>query len=397
MKKNFSSFFKKPLERFINLESSSSIVLAVFTLLAIILANSQFSDSYFRLLETKFFNLSLQHWINDGLMAIFFFVVGLEIKRELAIGELSTFKKASLPVAAALGGMVAPALIYFYFNQGTPHVNGWAIPMATDIAFALGVLMIFGSRVPLSLKIFLLALAIVDDLGAVLVIALFYTDEIKFIGLMVGLIAFALVIVSRYFKLKSYFLYIIWGIIAWTGFLYSGVHATIAGVILGLLTPITFTDKTKASSSYSPIDELIHTLHPWVSYGIMPAFALANAGISLRGLHLAEVITSQISSGVILGLVVGKPIGILLFTYITIRSGLAKLSDDLTWKHLFGVSCLAGIGFTMSIFITDLALPADKALYSKIGILIASVLAGLVGYVVIHLTTRKSMNDISHL
>lgn len=397
MKNKFSDLFKKPLERFISLESSSSIILAVFTLLAIFLANSQFSTNYFQILETKFFNLSLQHWINDGLMAIFFFVVGLEIKRELAIGELSTFKKASLPVAAAFGGMVIPAFIYFYFNKDTPYVAGWAIPMATDIAFALGILMVFGSRVPLSLKVFLLALAIVDDLGAVLVIALFYTEEIKILGLMIAIIAFALVLICRYFKFKSYLLYTVWGLIAWTGFLYSGVHATIAGVIMGLLTPFNFTDKKNVLISYSPIDDLIHTLHPYVSYGIMPVFALANAGVSLSGIHFSDIITSQISTGVILGLVIGKPVGILLFSFLTLRLGLAKLPDDLNWTHLLGVSFLAGIGFTMSIFIADLALSSDKILYAKIGIFIASIIAGIIGYALVHMATKKDQPYITNV
>lgn len=390
MQKKFSAFFKKPLERFINLESSSSIVLAVSTMVAVILANSPFSADYFQFLGTKFFVLSAQHWINDGLMAIFFFLVGLEIKRELVIGELSTLKKASLPVAAAAGGMIVPALIYFYFNQGTPNVSGWAIPMATDIAFALGVLMTFGSRVPLSLKVFLLALAIVDDLGAVLVIALFYTAEIKILGLVIALIAFALIVLSRYFKFKNYFTYIIIGSIAWGGFLYSGVHATIAGVILGLLTPFSFTDKKNAFYTYSPIDNLIHLLHPWISYGIMPVFALANAGISLTGMKLPEIAASEISIGVILGLVIGKPLGILLFSFLTLRLNLAKMPNGLTWKHLLGASCLAGIGFTMSIFITDLALPLDKVIYAKVGIFISSIIAGVLGYAAIHFATRKS-------
>lgn len=397
MKKKFSIYFKKPLERFINLESSSSITLAVFTLVAILLANSRLSVNYFQVLQIEFLNLSLQHWINDGLMAIFFFVVGLEIKRELAIGELSTFKKASLPVAAALGGMVMPALIYFYFNQGTSHVNGWAIPMATDIAFALGVLMIFGSRIPLSLKVFLLALAIVDDLGAVLVIALFYTEEIKLLGLTIAIVAFLFVLVSRYFKFKSYFLYTVLGLIAWVGFLYSGVHATIAGVILGLLTPFSFAESKNSLSSYSPIDELIHILHPWVSYIIMPIFALANAGISLSGIQMSEVIESKIAIGVILGLIIGKPIGILLFSYLMTLFGLARLPQDLKWRHIFGVSCLAGIGFTMSIFITDLALPAEKTLYSKIGILIASIISGIVGYVAVYFASRKNQFYITQI
>lgn len=243
MKKSVVNLFRKPLENFIHTESASGIILAFCAALAMVLANSSASATYFSLLETKITFLSLQHWINDGLMAIFFFVVGLEIKREIASGELSTIKKAALPVSAALGGMVVPALVYFYFNNGSPNISGWAIPMATDIAFALGVLTLFGSRVPLSLKVFLLALAIVDDLGAVLVIAFFYTSQIKIMGLLIAAASFLLIISARYFKITSYLIYIILGIGAWSGFLYSGVHATIAGVLLGLSTPNLFADR----------------------------------------------------------------------------------------------------------------------------------------------------------
>lgn len=353
------------------------------------LANSPYSVEYFQLLEIKIYKLSLQHWINDGLMAIFFFMVGLEIKRELVSGDLSTFKKAMLPVAAAIGGMIVPAFIYIYFNYSGDYLNAWAIPMATDIAFALGVLTLLGHLIPLALKIFLLALAIVDDLGAVLVIAFFYTEKIRALGLLVAAFAFVLVLISRYLNFKSYLLYILWGLMAWGGFLYSGVHATIAGVIIGLLTPYTFTDKRKVFATYSPIDDLVQILHPWVSFGIMPLFALANTGISLTGTHLFEIIKSTISEGVILGLVLGKPIGIMLFSWLVVATGLTKLPDDLKWKHIIGVSFLAGIGFTMSIFISNLALPPDKVLYAKVGILIASAISGLAGYSVIYFFNKK--------
>lgn len=391
MKKRFSNFFRKPLEIFIQTESSSSIILAVFALLALLLANSTYSIDYFHLLETKIFKLSLQHWINDGLMAIFFFMVGLEIKRELVGGELSTFRKAVLPVAAALGGMIAPALIYIYLNYESDYLNAWAIPMATDIAFALGVLALLGQRIPLALKIFLLALAIVDDLGAVLVIAFFYTEQIQILGLVIAAFAFGLVLISQYFNFRSYLLYILWGLITWFGFLYSGVHATIAGVIIGLLTPYSFTyKKNKVSITYSPIDDLIQFLHPWVSFGVMPLFALANTGITLDGVPLSEILKSTIADGVVLGLVFGKPIGIMLFSWLAVATGLAKIPSDLKWKHISGVSCLAGIGFTMSIFISNLALPVDKVLYAKVGIIIASVISGILGYCIIYFFTKKS-------
>ncbi|MGZ3692389.1 MAG: Na+/H+ antiporter NhaA [Pseudobdellovibrio sp.] len=389
MKNKFAKFFKKPLEMFIQTESSSGIILALSAAMAVVFANSSSASSYFQLLETKIYFLTLRLWINDALMAIFFFVVGLEIKKELVGGELSTFSKAILPVSAAVGGMIFPAIIYTYFNYSSGYLHGWAIPMATDIAFALGVLTLFGSRVPLSLKIFLLALAIVDDLGAVAVIAVFYTEEIKILGLAVSLLAFAAVLLGRYLKLKAYWFYVLFGLIAWCGFLYSGVHATIAGVILGLLTPYSFTDENK-STSYSPVDELIRFLHPWVSFGIMPLFALGNAGISLSGMQFSEVLKNPISTGVIAGLVLGKPVGVMLFTAVPVFLKLAQLPKGTTWKDIFSLSILAGIGFTMSIFVSNLALPADKILYAKAGIFIASVVSAIVGGAAVYFFCKKS-------
>lgn len=380
MRNKISNLFRKPLERFIQTESASGIVLAACAVIAMVLANSSLSATYFSLLETKISFLSLHHWINDGLMTIFFFVVGLEIKRELVSGELSTLKKATLPVAAAVGGMVVPALIYAYFNKDSASISGWAIPMATDIAFAVGILTLFGSRVPLSLKIFLLALAIVDDLGAVLVIAFFYTSQIKILGLLAAAVAFVLVIGARYLKVGAYVVYLLLGAIAWGGFLYSGVHATIAGVILGLLTPSSFKSRNNSFIPYSPIDNIIHFLHPWVSFGIMPLFALANAGVALKGIELATIYKNSIFEGVVLGLTLGKPIGILLFAGIAVLAGLAKLADDLKWVHIFGASLIAGIGFTMSIFIANLALPIESIIYAKAGIILASILAASLGY-----------------
>lgn len=388
MKKSLINLFRKPLEQFIQTASASGIVLAFCAALAMLLANSSFSDTYFNLLETKFAFLSLQHWINDGLMTIFFLVVGLEIKREIVSGELSTLKKASLPVAAALGGMLVPALVYFYFNNGSPNLSGWAIPMATDIAFALGVLTLFGSRVPLSLKVFLLALAIVDDLGAVLVIAFFYTSQIKLLGLLAAAIAFILVLAARHFRVTSYTAYVVLGVGVWAGFLYSGVHATIAGVLLGLLTPNIFSERKNQFATYSPINEIIHFLHSWVSFGIMPIFALANAGVALKGVDLSTVFAHPIFDGVSLGLTIGKPVGILLFSGLAVLIGVAKLADDLKWVHIFGASTLAGIGFTMSVFIANLALPTDTLIYAKVGIIIASVTAAILGSLILWIGFR---------
>lgn len=389
MKKSISKYVKDSLGRFLKIESSSSVILGLSAVLAMIVANSSIKDFYFNVLETSIFGLSLLHWINDGLMVIFFFVVGLEIKREIVTGELSTVKKAALPVAAAIGGMIVPALFYYFFNRGLPSVSGWAVPMATDIAFALGVLMVFNTRVPLSLKIFLLALAIVDDLGAVLVIALIYTKNIKLLGLALAGVVFFIIFTLRLKKVGSYAAYSVLGILSWAAVLYAGVHATIAGVLLGLMTPVYFARKNPIEY-YSPVDELIHKLHPWVSFGIMPVFALANAGVSLGGVNLGETFASPVSLGVFWGLVLGKPIGVLVASYLAVVSGIAKLPEGSTWKAMFGAACLAGIGFTMSIFITDLALVSSDALLSKLAIIAASVVAGVIGFFGILWGTRTN-------
>lgn len=377
------------IDRFIQMQSSSSIVLAVCTLIAIVAANGPIALSYFHLLEIKFAGLSIHHWINDGLMAIFFFVVGMEIKREIVEGELSTFRKATLPVAAAFGGMLVPALIYFTLNPTGTMFRGWAIPMATDIAFALGVLLLLGKRIPLSLKIFLLALAIVDDLGAVLIIATFYTEEIRGIGLLIASAGILAILAARWLKIKSYFLYIPLGVLLWVGVLYSGIHATIAGVLLGLLTPHRFPSSKRGGKTYSPLEDLIHKLNPYVSYGIMPIFAIANAGIPLSGISLTTVTESTVTKGVGLGLLIGKPVGIMLLSGLTVALGLARLPADLKWRHLFGVACLAGIGFTMAIFITNLSLPEAHAVEAKVAILGASAIAAALGYVLLLLTLDR--------
>lgn len=281
--KSVINLFVKPLEKFIKTESFSGIVLVICALLAMIIANSSASNHYFALLEIKIFNLSILHWVNDALMAVFFFVVGLEIKREIVAGELSTFNKAALPILSALGGMIVPALFYWFFNKEGAGANGWAIPMATDIAFALGVLSLFGSRVPLNLKIFLLALAIVDDIGAVLVIAFFYTEGIQSVGLLIAGASVVAILMAQFFKVKSYLVYTLIGTLVWYGIFRSGVHATIAGVVLGLLTPFSF-EKNELGEKFSPVNELIHYFHPILAFLIMPIFALANAGVNFGDL-----------------------------------------------------------------------------------------------------------------
>lgn len=393
LKRLVPRLIRKPLETFIHTESSSGIVLAICTLVALAAANSGLSSSYLAFFEQKIFGLAIHHWINDGLMTIFFFVVGMEIKREIVAGELSTLKKAALPIAAALGGMVVPALIYATFNHSGGVPEGWAIPMATDIAFALGVLTLFGPRVPLALKIFLLALAIVDDLGAVVVIAFFFTEEIRALGMVVLTVFLGSIVFAKYFRFRSYFLYVILGAVAWGGALYSGIHATIAGVLIGLLTPNSVPVAADSDETYSPLDELIHTLHPWVSFGIMPVFALANAGVALQGVDFGKILESSVFTGVAAGLFFGKPLGIVLFSVIAVRLGLARLPAGLRWSHITGVSLLAGIGFTMALFISGLSMAAEYEVYAKTAILAGSLMAGVTGYVWLKISLRPKETD----
>lgn len=383
MKKSLSKLITRPLEVFLHTESSSGILLGFCALLAMILANSSFSTNYFEFLNTKILGLNIQHWINDGLMTIFFFVIGMEIKKELMVGELSSLKKATFPIAGALGGMLIPALIYFSLNTTPPNSNGWGIPMATDIAFAIGVLSLFGSRVPLSLKIFLLALAIVDDLGAILVIAFFYTKKIHVLGLGLAALAFAFMLLGKNRRIKSYMYYFILGVTAWFGFLYSGVHATIAGVIMGLLTPLQFEYGKNLISTYSPLEDLIHKLHPWVSFVIMPIFALANAGIALGNIDFFELIGNPIHQGVALGLLIGKPFGIFIFAFLAVNLKISSLPKGLRWEHIIGTGFLGGIGFTMALFISSLALSTSQELYSKTGIVLGSIVAAILGAAVL--------------
>ena len=364
----------------------------------------------------------LTHWINDGLMAVFFLVVGLEIKREVLVGELSSVRGAALPVAAALGGAVVPALIYAAINAGTEGAAGWGIPMATDIAFALGVLALLGERAPVALKVFLTALAIVDDIVAVLVIALFYTSEISWGALGVGGVFLTALVVANLIGVGRTLVYALLGIGLWLAFLLSGVHATIAGVLLALTVPAisfinpgAFLERSRYvldrfekageqgesvlsneerqaalhalnNAAYElepPLHELEHALHPWVVFAIMPIFALANAGVPLGG-GIADALTSPVSLGIVAGLVIGKQLGITLFAWLAVKGGISELPEGIRWRHVYGAGWLAGIGFTMSLFISDLAF-SDGSLVeaAKLGILVASLIAGVVGWTIL--------------
>jgi len=420
----------RPFQEFFRIEASSGIILLACTAVALVWANSPWAEGYFNLWLTKLtidiggFGLSkpLILWINDGLMAIFFFFVGLEIKREVLIGELSSPGKASLPIAAAIGGMLVPAAIYALINRGGPGAAGWGIPMATDIAFALGVLALLGKRVPLSLRIFVTALAIVDDLGAVLVIALFYTSEITWLWLAIGGGFLLLMILANWLGARHPLVYGLLGIGLWYAFLKSGVHATIAGVLGAMTIPAAarintrqFVEwgrevldefercctgesnhdhkttlsqrsllqamETAVNHAEAPLQRLEHGLEYPVAYVIMPIFALANAGVRLGG---GSNLFHPVSLGIIAGLILGKQLGITFFTWLNVRLGLATLPEGVTWRHIYGVSWLAGIGFTMSLFIAGLAFGASPLLdTAKVGILAASVVAGVVGWLIL--------------
>lgn len=419
-----------PFEKHFNQEASAGLFLLLCAGLALIWANSPWLDAYESMLHfpvgiqwgEMFFGFSLHHWVNDALMAIFFFVVGLEIKRELSIGELSTPKKAAFPIFAALGGMVVPALCYLIFNGGNNLTYiGWGIPMATDIAFAVGILSLLSKRVPASLKIFLLALAIVDDLGAVLVIAFFYSQEImgQFLAY-AGLTVF-IVFCVRKVGLQNRFIYLFLGICLWLFVLKSGVHATVAGVIMGFMFPARRTPNKEqiltnireqlqqqkeiglsykstkriiasTHSLHSPTQHLIETLHPYVTWLIMPVFAFFNAGIQFKsGFSLAEFFSHPVSLGVMLGLFVGKPLGIVLFSFLALRLKLALWPSGFSWSRLTGIGFLAGIGFTMALFISHLSFGSQPELnvYSKLGILVASLLAMLIGLLFLFFSTRS--------
>lgn len=424
--------------KFLHSPWAGGVVLVIFAIIALVLANLDATKHWYHaMLTTKLtigfegFQLSksVEHWINDGLMVIFFFYVGLEIKREIIAGQLSSLKQATLPIAAAIGGMIAPALIYMAVNAGNPYESGWGIPMATDIAFAIGVLSLLGNRVPISLKIFLTALAIVDDLGAILVIALFYSTEINFMLLGAAGLVMAFLILLNRLNVYSMRYYLIPSILLWILFLHSGIHATIAGVLIAMTLPATprfskkyflykthyflsefrhydregvevlansrqlrtlMTQRRVAGNAISPLQRLEYSLHMPVSFFIMPVFALANAGVEIASLEDLRVLGNPQGLGIFLGLVVGKPLGIFLLSYLVAKIGWGQLPPGASWKALLGVACLGGIGFTMSIFIDNLAF-ADPAFVAtgKIAILIASFAAAIVGLVYMSSLLRK--------
>ncbi|NRT70602.1 Na+/H+ antiporter NhaA [Clostridium beijerinckii] len=395
MKNKIQNKILNPFLQFFKNESSSGLVLLFCAITAIIIANSNFSSMYNNIIHTyitlgyKDFSLSMSilHWINDGLMAIFFLVVGMEIKREIVFGELKSFKKTILPVSAAIGGMVVPAIIYVLFNYNQPTIIGWGIPMATDIAFALGILSLVGKKAPKGIIIFLTALAIVDDLGAIIVIAIFYTSEISWIALILGLIIFLAIILANKFNIKNKWFYIVFGIMLWICFLKSGVHATIAGVLLGMGLPI---GKNMEEFRTSILYRFEHFLTPLSSFIIMPIFALANSGITIDINSLSTAIISPVSLGIIFGLFIGKQIGIFGASYILVKLKLAKLPSKVTKRHLYGASVLGGIGFTMSLFVSSLSFTEESVLsMAKISIIIASILSATFGAIIFKIIKFK--------
>ncbi len=437
MSKNRAGGFQGYFEWFVRSEVTGSVLLLACTVVALVWANSPWADTYFDLLHTyvgvswgdAVFKLSLHHWINDGLMVIFFFVVGLEIKRELVVGELSSIEKASLPVAAAIGGMVVPAALFFFINAGSEGARGWGIPMATDIAFALGVLAIFGSRAPLGLKVFLTALAIADDLGAVAVIAIFYTEKINIAALGVGFVLLVLLFAAVQLNIRRRgFIYLLM-IGVWLAVFASGIHATVAGILMAMIIPVrpridphSFIDSTEARldrfkqkelsresliSDYEQLEivegihrraedtlptglVLEHYLHPIQVWLILPLFALANAGVAIGG-DLMAVLSNPLALGVIVGLVVGKPVGIGLLSWLAVKSGRGALPEGVTWLQVVGAGCLAGIGFTMSLFIADLAFDNETLIATaKIGIIAASLVSGVLGFVILSKSLPKA-------
>lgn len=362
-------------------DARGPLLLLGATAAALVLANSPLHDVYEHALELPLaFGMNLHHFVNDALMAVFFFLVGMEIKRELVIGELSSPRRAALPVFGALGGMIVPAGVYAALHFGGPAIRGWGIPMATDIAFAVAALGIFGARVPPGLAVFLLALAIVDDIGAVLVIALFYSSQLALPWIAAAIAGLALCAACERGGVRSYAVYVAIGALVWYATWQSGVHPTIAGVALGLLTPA----RPLAGRERSPIDELEHRLHGWVALGILPLFALCNAGVTLDPASLGDPLAQRVAFGVALGLLVGKPVGITAVAWIAVRLGAASLPRGVSWSQVAGVGLLAGIGFTVALFIAALAFE-DAALVAgaKIGILVASALATLLGVAIL--------------
>ena len=388
------NYISKPFKWFFKLEAASGLILLIAAILALMISNSSLSELYFSSLEKYLFiginefglKLSVHHWINDALMAIFFFFVTLEIKREFLQGELSNLKQALLPIIAAVGGMVIPALFYVVINYDNPEtINGWAIPSATDIAFSLGILSLLGSRVPISLKVFLTALAIIDDLGAILIIAFFYSGDLSIVYLGLIFLSFIILLVLNKFSVKIFGPYLIVGLFMWYFTYKSGIHATIAGVLLASTIPHRNKEK-----DFSLLVKLEHAISPYVAFLIMPIFAFANAGVSLEGLTF-NTLLNPVPLGILLGLFFGKQIGVLLFSYISIKFKLAEMPNNSNWLSIYGVSILTGIGFTMSLFVGNLAF-ADNLQYIdgvKIGVLTGSLLSTVFGYFLLLVSSKK--------
>ena len=440
----FSDQIFKPTQRFFKKEATSSLLLIAATIIALVWANSGAFEWYHHLWHTEVsihfghtvISKGLSHWVNDGLMALFFFTVGLEIKREILVGELSSPQKALFPVFAALGGMIIPALIYVAINLGNPSVSGWGIPMATDIAFALGAIAIFGKRLPMGLRVFLAAFAIADDLGAVLVIALFYTNEIVVSNLLVCAGLVVLLGICNFLWVRSTLIYVILGILVWLAVLGSGIHATAAGVLVSFFIPARGkydTDRfirnvnkrlnafecSDNSCGFSillnqdhlsavkalemdcqdvetPLQRMLHALHPWVAFLVLPIFALGNAGLSLGEIDLVKALTDPVSLGIMLGLFVGKPVGIFLFSYLSVKLKIAVIPEGIRWPHVFGVSLLGGIGFTMSLFISGLSFNDSTLLnYSKLAILCISVVSAIAGILFLFFYSSRNASPSS--
>lgn len=437
--KNLTSAIRDFLDR----ETLGGVLLIIATILALFIANSDLADAYHYYLETDFFlgfedgphlSLSIEEWINDGLMVIFFLVVGMEIKKELVVGHLASMRKASMPILAAIGGILVPAGIYLYFNWGTPYENGWGIPMATDIAYTLGILGLVGKRIPFQVKIFLTALAIVDDMAAIMVIALFYSAHIAWIQIGIAAILFVVMIIMNLSGVKKLTHYLVVGIVFWYCFIHSGVHPTIAGVLFALVVPMrprlqpqyfskkakqaleklrntnleenepisdaqqaealgkVYKDSKRALPAMLRLEKSLTGFNAWV---VIPLFAFANAGVALDQ-QVGEALTSSLGLGIMLGLIVGKSVGITVFSWIGYQLGLASLPQGLKWIHIFGLACLAGIGFTMSLFITNLAFDSGEfTRISKISILTASAFASLLGIMVLLLWGQKKKGSVS--
>ncbi len=383
------------IQDFLKLESAAGMILMLAAALAIVANNTLFSHWYSGFLSTPMaiqvgaleIAKPLLLWINDGLMAVFFLLVGLEIKREILEGELSSFDKAILPILAAVGGMAGPALIYAGLNWGDPEtIRGWAIPAATDIAFALGILALLGTRAPVSLKIFLLAIAIIDDLGAIIIIALFYTADLSVQALALAALGFVGLVALNRMGVKRIAPYILVGLFMWVCVLKSGVHATLAGVLTALAIPI----MPRKETGQSPLHKLEHGLHPWVAFLILPVFAFANAGVDLRGLSV-EALLAPVPLGIALGLFIGKQIGVFGLTFLAVRTGIAKLPSGVNWMQIYGVACLTGVGFTMSLFIGGLAFNTPAQLDAvRLGVLMGSVMSGILGYLFLRMASQPT-------